>query len=140
MITWRCSLILTCAIGITWAQTPLPTPAYTYEVASIHLSRPGQTRSTIGAGTGGGLRALNVTAMQLLTFAYRVPEDQIVGAPGWVTSERFDVTFTPDRTEATPHPGVAMSEADGWMARNQDRMQAVLRDRFGLVFRVETRE
>jgi uncharacterized protein (TIGR03435 family) len=78
--------------------------------------------------------------MQLLTFAYKVRDYQVAGAPGWVTTDRFDVTFTPEKTEATPRPGAAPKEIESFLARNQQRMQAVFRDRFGLVLRAETHE
>ena len=129
-------------IGMMSAQTLPPPPAYTYEVVSIHKSSPGQGMSGIGPGPGGGLRAQNVTAMQLLSFAYKVRDYQIVDAPGWTKSERFDVTFTPepDKTEASPQPGAAPKQIEAFIGRNQQRMQAVLRDRFGLVLRAETHE
>ena len=73
-------------------------------------------------------------------FAYKVRDYQIAGAPGWMTSDRFDVNFTPDKTEATPRPGVAPKEIESFISRNQQRMQAVFRDRFGLVLRAETHE
>jgi uncharacterized protein (TIGR03435 family) len=78
--------------------------------------------------------------MQLLTWAYLVHDYQIARAPGWVTSDRFDVSFTPDRPEISPHPGIRMSESDAWTDRNRQRMQAVLRDRFSLVLRAETHQ
>ncbi len=127
-------------IGLLRAQTLPPPPAYTYEVVSIHKSSPGQPGSKIGPGAGGGMSARNVTAMQLLTFAYKVRDYQISGAPGWVTSDRFDVNFTPDKTEAAPRPGVAPKEIEAFIGRNQQRMQAVFRDRFGLMLRAETHE
>jgi len=127
-------------IGLIRAQTLPPTPAYTYEVASIRKSSPGQQGSHIGPGAGGGMSARNVTAMQLLTFAYKVRDYQISGAPGWVTSDRFDVSFTPEKTEPSPRQGAAPREIEAFIGRNQQRMQAVFRDRFGLVLRAETHE
>jgi uncharacterized protein (TIGR03435 family) len=123
------------AIGIVRAQSLPPQPAYTYEVVSIHPSQPGQTRTYFR-----GYRTQNATTMQLLTFAYLVHDYQIAGAPGWATSNRFDVTFTPDRKEASPGPGMGMAQVEAWMGRNRQRMQTILRDRFGLVFRVENHQ
>ncbi len=78
--------------------------------------------------------------MQLVTFAYGVEDYQIADAPGWVTSDRFDVNFTPDKAEVAPRPGTAPKEIKAFLDRNSQRMQAVLRDRFGLVLRAETHE
>jgi len=139
-ITGIAAVAVPLGIGLIRAQTLPPTPAYTYEVVSIHKSSPGQQGSRIGPGAGGGMSARNVTAMQLLTFAYKVRDYQIAGEPGWMTSDRFDVNFTPDKTEATPRPGVAPKEIESFIDRNQQRMQAVFRDRFGLVLRAETHE
>ena len=134
------ALALPIGIGLIRAQTLPPPPDYTYEVVSIHKSSPDQQGSHIGPGAGGGLSARNVTAMQLLTFAYKVRDYQIAGAPGWMTTERFDMTFTPDKTEARPRPGAAPKAIESFISRNQQRMQAVFRDRFALVLRAETHE
>jgi bla regulator protein blaR1 len=125
-------------IGIIRAQTLPPPPAYTYDVVSIRPASPGQIHQNIGPGPQGGLRMQNVTAMLMLTFAYGVRDYQVVGAPGWVSSRRFDISFTPDKGESTPKPGIAMNELQAFMSRNRQRTQAVLRDRFGLVLRAET--
>jgi uncharacterized protein (TIGR03435 family) len=127
-------------IGMLRAQTLPPAPTYTYDVVSIHKSSPGQQGSSLGPGAGGGMRTQNTTAMQMLTFAYQVRDYQIVGASGWVKSDRFDVSFTPEKTEASPQPGAAPKQIEAFISRNQQRMQAVLRDRFGLVLRAETHE
>jgi len=128
------------AIGVLRAQTLPPAPQYGYEVASIKPSDPGQTGSYLAPGPQGGLRSTNTSTMLLITFAYQCRDYQIVNAPAWVASERFDVSFTPDKPERSPAPGMPREEAQSHQKRNQQRMQAVLRDRFGLVLRAETRE
>jgi uncharacterized protein (TIGR03435 family) len=127
-------------MGVICAQTSPPAPAYTYEVVSIHKSKWGQTRQIISPGTGGGLRTQGTTLMTLLGYAYKVPEQRITGAPGWVTSDRFDVSFTPAKGQSESGPGTGAKEGEAYADRNRQRMQAVLRDRFSLVLRVETHE
>jgi uncharacterized protein (TIGR03435 family) len=78
--------------------------------------------------------------MMLLTFAYRVPDYRIAGLPAWASSEPFDVSFTPDKSEIAPSPGMAASQMDDWQNRQRQRLQAVLRDRFGLTLHTDTRE
>jgi bla regulator protein blaR1 len=78
--------------------------------------------------------------MQLLTFAYDARDYQFVGAPGWAESERYNVNLTPDRTEIALDETTDLPKLEGWLMRNRQRIQAVLRDRFGLVLRAETRE
>jgi len=87
------------------------------------------------------MSAKNVTVMSLMMFAYDVRANQIVDAPGWLTSERFDVSFTPDKPEPgiVPKPG-SFPKLQAVFNRHRQRLQAVLRDRFGLVLRTETRE
>ena len=93
-------------IGILRAQTLPPAPAYGYEVASIHRSAPGQTNQPIGIGPGphGGLRTVNTPVMLIVTFAYGAMNYQIDGAPRWVSSERYDVTLTPEKGDVAPSP------------------------------------
>jgi bla regulator protein blaR1 len=126
--------------GIICAQTLPPSPTYTYGVVSIHPSGPGHQGSHIGPGPQGGLSTTNTSVMRLLTFAYDVRDYQFIGAPGWVSADPFDVSFTPDKAETTPGPNVAMKELQASMSRSRQRLQAVLRDRFGLLLRAETRE
>ena len=52
----------------------------------------------------------------------------------------FDVNFTPDKPEIAPSPGIAASQMEDWQGRQGQRLQAVLRDRFGLTLHSENRE
>jgi uncharacterized protein (TIGR03435 family) len=76
----------------------------------------------------------------MLTFAYGVRDYQMAGAPGWASSDHFDVNFTPDKTEIALAVGSTTNELDSVMSRQKQRTQAVLKDRFGLILRAETRE
>jgi uncharacterized protein (TIGR03435 family) len=127
-------------IGIVRAQSLPPVPQYLYDAVSIHRSAPDATGGYIGPGPQGGVRTEGATAMRLLTYAWDVRDYQISGAPKWVNSDRFDITFTPDKPETTLTPGMPMKEREGITERNRQRMQAVLRDRFGLILRAETHE
>jgi bla regulator protein BlaR1 len=127
-------------IGILRAQTLPPPPAYTYEVVSIKRNVSGENNSMLAPGAQGGMRGTNVTAMLLMTHAYDVRDYQFVGAPGWVDSERFDLHFTPDKPDVSPSPGMPRGQLAGWFERSRHRLRAILRDRFGLVLRAETRD
>jgi len=143
---WRGSLLVTilmavpAAIGVLQAQTLPPPPAYTYDVVSIHRSDPAEVNVRVSEGPQGGLRTINTSALHLIAAAYKVNEYQIADAPHWADAEHFDVMFTPDKAEATPVADALPKEWDGFFSRNLQRLQAVLRDRFGLVLRAETRE
>ena len=68
------------------ATTPL-----TFEVASIKPSTETGFRTGIQMLPGGGLRVSGATVKLLLTVAYDVREFQIVGGPGWINSDRYDI-------------------------------------------------
>ncbi len=149
IMTWRASLRLTFwakaalaasaiaavfipfAIGIVRAQTLPPDPAESYEAVSIHKASPDETIHQIAPGPQGGWRVQNMSALSLMQVAYSVESYQIIGAPAWASSDCFDIVFTPDKTDNSPA---------GRMDRNAQRLRAVLRDRFGLISRVENRE
>ena len=76
----------------------------------------------------------------MLEYAYSVRDYQILGAPGWVSSATYDIVFTPEKSETPLGPDPALSTARALQSRNKQRLQAVLRDRFGLVLRAETHE
>jgi uncharacterized protein (TIGR03435 family) len=127
-------------IGIVRAQSLPADPKYGYEVASIHRSAPGQFGERFGVGPKGGLRTTNTSVMLLLQWAFELPEYRFVDAPAWLSSERYDIVLTPDTPDIAPTPDTPAKDALGSYHRNQQRLRAVLRDRFGLVLRVETRE
>jgi bla regulator protein blaR1 len=137
----RFGLSLTLSIISTALAQEPPEPRYGYEVASIKKADPTTRGVRIGPGAQGGLRTMNTNLMTLLTFSYDVREYQIMDAPGWANGEGFDVSFTPDKPESFPKPGEATAKImETLMDRQRQRMQAVLRDRFGLKLRMETRE
>jgi uncharacterized protein (TIGR03435 family) len=158
IMTWRGSLPITKAgqvmlavaalaavslpfvLGVLRAQTLPPEPTLTYDAVSIHKSAPGTGNHLIGPGPQGGWRAINTPVTALIAAAYHVQNYQIIGAPGWASDEGFDVIFTPDKTEARPGNSSDLKAIQEFMDRNAIRLQAVLRDRFGLVLRSETRE
>jgi uncharacterized protein (TIGR03435 family) len=128
------------AIGIVRAQTLPLAPEYGYEVASIHRSAPGDTSETFGVGPRGGLRTHGASVMVLLLWSYDLPDYRFADAPGWLSSERYDIVLTPDTSDVAPGPDSSAKDALGSLARNKQRLRTVLHDRFGLVMRVETRE
>jgi bla regulator protein blaR1 len=128
------------AIGILRAQTLPPAPAYTYEAVSVHKSESECPPCGIESGPQGGLRTTNTPVMLLLTFAYGVRDYQFSGAPRWVSSDHYDIVFTPDKAEAPLGPDPTLDAGVAAQSRNKQRLQAVLRDRFGLVLRAETHE
>ncbi len=134
------SALLTLAAVAGLLAQEIPAPQYGYEVASIRRAAPGQENSGFSPGPQGGLWARNETVVNLINFAFNAEDYQIIGLPAWAKSDRFEITFTPDHADIVPDDGFDRAQLDGWLTRNRQRMQAVLRDRFDLVIRMETRE
>ncbi len=127
-------------LGAIRAQTLPPAPAYGYDVVSIHRSDPAPAGAQLGPGPQGGWRSKNTPVIMLLTVAYDIADYQVIGAPAWVYSACYDVTFTPDKSQAQPGRGAAETDRLAYREGNRQRLQAVFRDRFGLIVRTETRE
>jgi bla regulator protein blaR1 len=102
------------------------------EVASIKPNKSG-TGMTMLRTTPVGFSASNVSLKALIQQAYGVEENQILGAPSWLGSERYDM-------EAK----VASSDTDALHDLNPDQrrlmLQPLLADRFQLKVHTELRD
>lgn len=108
-------------------------PSPEFEAASIKKSPPGNLRgSTFEFLPGGGLRIVNGTLKAILETAYSIREFQIIGGPGWMSSERYDIVA---RSADRPHIGTA-EEIQGVRLR----LQELLSQRFQLEVHRETRD
>lgn len=98
-----------------------------FEVATIKPSNP----DTQGRGfrvRGREFTTINTTLTSMITFAYGIHPKQIVGAPAWVDTDKFDITAQPDA------PGQPSDKQ--WKAM----LQKLLADRFGLKFHRDKKE
>ncbi len=101
--------------------------AKSFEVASIKPSAEDGRRVMIGISPGGRFTARGVNIKFLIQQAYGIKDFQIIGAPGWLTSERYDVIAkaeTPDFNREKLEP----------------LLQSLLAERCNLKFHRETRE
>ncbi len=109
---------------------PTPMPANwvpAFEVATIKPSRPetpGQSITVRGRTFG----TLNQTVSGMMTFAFGLHPDQIVGGPQWMKEDRFDISAEPE--------GSGMPNDKQWRAA----LAKLLADRFGLVLHHDKRE
>ncbi|MCU1327082.1 MAG: hypothetical protein JWN34_2452 [Bryobacterales bacterium] len=131
--------VLRCAVF--FASLPLLAQQYTFEVASVKPSNPPSDKRNWSSfdTAGNGLRATNVSAMQLIRLALNAQDYQISGGPGWLRDDRFDVTTRNDVTEAD----IPRSDRKGQqaqVARMQSRVRHLLEERFGLVIREQMKE
>src|SRR5262252_401004 len=108
--------------------------AQTFNAASIKQSEPGNLNgSTFEYQSGGALRVRNGTLRGLIESAYDIRDFQIIGGPGWLNTDRFDVLARSESGESqTPR-------ADD-MKTTRLKLQSLLADRFRLVAHHDTRE
>ena len=91
-----------------------------------------------------GMKVVNVPVKMLITFAYDVREFQVVGGPGWMGSDRFDILAKSERAEGATGPGDFKRMNDtqrmAKMKEMRERMQSLLADRFQLAVHHESKE
>jgi uncharacterized protein (TIGR03435 family) len=105
--------------------TQLAKPAF--EVASVKPNRSGPTEpQTMSAPPGERVTVINVTLRTLIQFAYRLPPERVVGGPGWIGTDRFDVA--------------ARAPAPASVDELRAMMRTLLEERFTLVTHMETRQ
>lgn len=108
------------------AQVPQPTndePAF--EVASVKANTTGAPGGSFVMPPG-RFSATNIPLRVLITNAYQLSFFEVVGGPGWVSTDRFDITAkAPDG--APPEQTRAM-------------VRTLLKERFKLVVHKETRD
>jgi uncharacterized protein (TIGR03435 family) len=106
-----------------------------FEAASIKRSEPGNLRgSTFEFLPGGGLRIVNGTLRAILETAFEIREFQILGGPGWVNSEQYDILAR------STDSGSNQAGATNDLRVVRLRLQALLAQRFNLEAHRETRE
>jgi uncharacterized protein (TIGR03435 family) len=104
-----------------------------FEVASVKPNKRNDGQIMVGS-QGGRYTAIGVSLGVLIRSAYEVQEFQIIGGPGWLESDRFDVL--------AKEPDGAGASVGGPLAptRQQLMLRALLTERFKLVVHRETRE
>lgn len=107
------------------AQSPsAPAPPISY-VASVKPNNAADARTFSEYSAGGRLSATAVTVGYLLRIAYRIQPYQLVGAPAWIWTRRYDIAAKVEDSPAPPQ---------------QALLQMLLKDRFKLAVHNETRE
>jgi len=97
------------------------------EVATIRPTDPSTTDDSIGIH-GRHFSVQDKTVEFLLTFAYGLQKQQVLGAPGWLSSDRYDVEGVPD-VEGQPS-----------VKQMQSLVRKLLADRFNLKFHWDKKE
>jgi uncharacterized protein (TIGR03435 family) len=115
-----------------------PSAAPPYEVATIKPVNPKGGSFGPTVYPNGRLFIGSASLKMLVGLALHADEYQITGGPEWASTERYDVNVLPPASStgetATTNPHYTLSE------RERKMLQAVLADRFGLVFHRATRD
>jgi uncharacterized protein (TIGR03435 family) len=96
------------------------------EVATIKPTQPG-TQLFMLVVQGEKVVVKNFSLNFIIKFAYDMPERQIVGGPGWLDTEKWDIEVKPDT------PGMPS------VAQMKEILQKLLAERFALKFHQEKR-
>ena len=89
------------------------------------------------AASDGYIKAQNVTAMDLIRYAFNIPETRISGGPDWMRATKWDMEAKSD--SAIDDQLRALDSAKA-REQKQHMLQALLADRFGLKVHQETRQ
>src|SRR5690242_7692261 len=117
--------IIAAALAMVSVVVGQSAPAF--DVVSIKAHLPdGDAGVHIDTQPGGRLTIVNASLRTLVTFAYRVQDEQVVGGADWTVADRFDVLAKADREATTEELSVML--------------RPTLRDRFRLTLQPATRE
>src|SRR5688572_22638032 len=115
------------------AQTPAATDKPKFEVAAVRENTSNDGKINIGIQPGGRFTVVGAPLAELIRIAFAVQRTQIVGAPDWTETARFDITAKAEgEIQGTP-PG-------GPPGPLNLMLQDLLEDRFKLRAHRETRE
>ena len=122
------------------AQSPAPgqnssaaAASPTFEVASVKPNKSGEPFVSLGIQPGGRFTATNVPLRLLIRNAYQIQDFQLIGAPEWVNSDRFNIVAKAEGDVPPSAPG-------GPPGPMQLMLRALLAERFNLKMHAERRE
>jgi uncharacterized protein (TIGR03435 family) len=138
MSVWTLALVVAAVVGALGvnliAQTPATAEANpTFEVASVRPNTSGDNRMSSKTLPGGRFEAINIPPRLLIINSYTLQPQQLVGAPDWISSERFDIVAKADGELGPP------VSRDG-PSRLQLMIRALLEERFKLEVHREPKE
>ena len=106
-----------------------------FDVASVKLNRG--TPNLHFTATPGALHVTSITMRDLIEVAYEIKDIQLVGAPDWVSSERYDIDTKLDEAAAQEEAKLSAAQQ---ATRLHLRLQSLLADRFKLKVNHATKE
>ncbi len=132
--------VILCSCGLQAQQLQPPAPSQSasapaFEVATIKPAAPSPDGHThINHPPGDRFSAQNITLLALLSWAYRLPQNQILDAPSWFAITRFDLQAKLDTSK--PSPELSNDEDQ---ARKRQMLESLLAERCSFAAHSETR-
>ena len=114
-------IALLCSIATVVAQADA-----TFEVASLKRNTSLSENGGGGPRPGGRYRLTNMPARSMISFAWNIPSNRVLGGPAWIVTDRYDV-------EATMPENTTPDESRGML-------RSLLRDRFSVRVHLEQRD
>jgi uncharacterized protein (TIGR03435 family) len=125
----RTTLAALLVTGLTGAQASAQGDqgSLKYELASVKPSPP-EERGGSGRPEPGGqrYRGIHLPLKAYISSAYRIKADQVVGGPGWIGTDSFDIE--------------AQAAKPSTLEEHHLMMRSLLAERFHLQFHLETKE
>jgi uncharacterized protein (TIGR03435 family) len=103
-----------------------------FDVATIKPNKSGEMRMMMRF-VPDGLTMEGVPVQLMIQGAFNVEQDRVLGAPGWVKTDRYDV-----QAKVAPEDAPKLDKLKP--EQRQEMLQPLLEDRFNLKFHHETRE
>ena len=113
-------------LALLLSGTVLAQPEPAFDVASLKRNTSLNDYGGGGPRPGGRYRLTNMPARSIISVAWNIPNNRVLGGPGWVAVDRFDLDATM-KENATQDEMRAM-------------LRTLLRDRFQLAAHVEQRD
>jgi len=106
-----------------------------FEVASVKANTSGDGNGNLRMLPGGRVNAVNMPVRPIITFAFQLAQYQLIGGPGWLTTDRYDLVA---RMEGNVDP--AFVPGANTPNPTQLALRNLLEERFKLKIHRETRE
>jgi len=118
-------------------QQPAEHPSF--DVASIHPDNADHTARThiYSYAMQGHFVGINVPLLQLIQYAYALPDSRILGAPDWAQTSKYDIEAKSDPLLVDQLAGLPPATAK---AKLLEMVQTLLKDRFQLAVHTEKRD
>jgi uncharacterized protein (TIGR03435 family) len=126
--------LIAATIVVSAQQAPPAGESYSFEVATLKQNKSGERGGGIRRLPGGRVTVMNMPARGLITFAYQLGQYQLVGGPGWLADDKFDITAKIDGNPEWEGPGSGKPDPI------QIAMRKLLAERFHLQLHTEKRD